>query len=335
MVKTEHLQTILHAYGLPGRILQVLPLEEMKEKNERRILYRVDLQNGLQLVCRISREERYPRTLIEQQCTFSEKLRAYGLPTARKYPLCGGKGGYVFKFQQGHVTLEQYVGADVDRADPDMLEQLGVLLGRMHRVSEQDPSPIDYAPVCGAIRQGRATFERILARSDPALLQREDVRAAQVLHDGLVCRLRATLDQLPHGAVHGDLGVFNNLVTADGKLSIIDFNLAADEPFLCDLLSCFYSSIHKYTWRDRWSGIDHRQALEGFLRGYASRRTLTGVEREQFCLVAALFDGLFYCKALLEEYGDTGDPLVLEGFRAAAEKFDPSRHGFPRETGSG
>ena len=62
---------------------------------------------------------------------------------------------------------------------------------------------------------------------------------------------------------------------------------------------------------------------------------LTGVEREQFCLVAALFDGLFYCKALLEEYGDTGDPLVLEGFRAAAEKFDPSRHGFPRETGSG
>ena len=56
MVKTEHLQTILRAYGLPGRILRVLPLEEMEEKNEQRILYRVDLQNGLQLVCRISRE---------------------------------------------------------------------------------------------------------------------------------------------------------------------------------------------------------------------------------------------------------------------------------------
>ena len=301
-------------------------MEEMEEKNERRFLYRVDLQHGLQLVCRMSREDRYPRKLIEQQCAFSEKLRAYGLPTAKKYRLYGKEGSYVFEFQHSHVTLEQYVGHDVNCINLAMLYQLGVLLGRMHYVSERDPSLIDYAPVSGAIRENKATFERILIRSDPALLQREDVRAAQILHDRLICQLRATLDELPHGAVHGDLGIFNNVVTVDGKLSIIDFNLAGDEPFLYELLSCFYSSIHKYTWRERWKGIDRQQALEGFLRGYASQRTLTDAEREQFGLASALFDGLFYCKAVLEEYGDTGDILVLEGFRAAAAKFDVSAH---------
>lgn len=331
MLKTGHLQTVLRAYGLPGQILKVLPLEEIEEKNERRFLYKVDLQNELQLVCRISREARYPKELIEQQCVFSEKLRAYGLPTAKKYRLCGRKGNYVLESEYGHVTLEQYAGADVEHADPDMFYRLGVLLGSMHSVSERDPSQIDYSPICGAIREGRANFVRILPRSDPALLQREDVRAAQALHDGLVCRLRATLEDLPHGAVHGDLGICNNVVTANGKLSIIDFNLAGDEPFLYDLLSCFYSSIHKYSWRGRWKGINQQQLLEDFLHGYASWRTLIEVEQGQFCLVAALFDGLFYCKAIWEEYNDTGNPLVLERFRAAVAKFDSSRHNCPPE----
>lgn len=329
MVKTEDLQNILRAYGIPEPIGHVLPLEEFEEENKRRFLYRVDLQDGLQLVCRISREEGYPRTLIEQQCAFSEKLRSYGLPAARKYRLCGREGSYVLASRQGYVTLEQYAGTDVDRIYPGMPYQLGNLLGWIHAISEHDPSQMDYDPVCRAIREGKAAFERILPRSEPSLLQREDVRAAQVLHDGLVCRLRARMDELPHGAVHGDLGIFNNIVTANGTLSVIDFNLAGDEPFLYDLLSCLYSSVHKYTWRDRWEGIDRQQAAEAFLRGYASRRTLTGAERDQYCPAAALFDGLFYCKAVLEEYRDTGNPQVLEKFRAAAEKFDVSRHGIP------
>jgi len=329
MIKTEYLQIILRGYGLPEQILKVLPLKEVEAKNERHFLYRVDLANELRLVCRISFGDSYSKELLEQQCEFSEKLRTYGLPIAKKYRLCDREGNYVFEFQHSYVTVEQYAGTDVDRVSLDEIYQLGVLLGGMHHISECDPSQIDYAPVCSAIREGRANFNRILARSDPALLQREDVRAARILHDELICRLRAMLDELPHGAVHGDLGIFTNVVTADEALSIIDFNLARDEPFLYDLLSCFYSSIHKYTWRDRWKDIDRQQALERFLRGYASRRTLAKAEREQYCLVAALFDGLFYCKAILEEYGNTGNPLVLDHFCAATAKFDFSRHGYP------
>lgn len=329
MVDTAYLGSILRAYGISEQIIAVVPLEETDEGEELRLLYRLDLQSGLRLVCRISREARYPGTLVEQQSRFSEKLRSYGLPTAKKYRVLAGANSFVLDAQGCRVTLEQYVGADLDTVTLHTFFQLGLFLGQIHSVSERDPSPMDYAPMYQAIQQGRATFDRVLARSDPALGQHQDVRAVQALHDALVCRLREGGDRLPRGAVHGDLGAFNNLVTMEGRLFIIDFNLAGEEPFLFDLLSCFYASIYKYAWRGRLQGIDHRQAFSQFLWGYASRRKLTHEEVQQFGLAAALFDGLFYCKAILEEYSDTNDASVLGRFSAALEKFDPSRHRCP------
>lgn len=334
MVQTAHLRTILMAYGISEEITAVVPLEEIDKAEELRLLYKINLQNDLQLVCRISREAHYSKKLMEQQSLFSEKLRAYGLPTAKKYRLyAANEPSFVFDFQNCHVTLEQYVGIDLDTVELQTFYQLGTFLGNIHFISEHDPSQIDYSPIYRAIREGRATFNRVLAHSDPALGQRQDVKAVQALHDEMVFRLREGLAQLPHGAVHGDLGAFNNLVTMGGRLSIIDFNLAGDEPFLCDLLTCFYASIYKYTWRDRLQGIDHQQAFSQFLLGYASRRKLTHEELQQFSLAAALFDGLFYCKAILEEYSDTGDASVLGRFSTAMEKFDPSRHCCPLEPG--
>lgn len=331
---TGTIRTILRQYGFREDISEIVPLQETEIPGRLRILYRIRLEDDRDLVCRISCEEHCPGKLIEQQSIFSEKLRSHKIPVAKKYT-AGSRYCITenYKGRQCSVTLEEFAGTDVTEMDEQLFGQLGRLLGRMHAVSLDDPSKIDFSPIGMAIRSGRARFSRLLENTGIDGQELPGIRKTAAEHDRLVYLLGNVLDSLPHGAVHGDLGISNNLVTSKGKLFIIDFNLAGDEPFLCDLFSCFYSSVYGYKWRDRLPGIDRRKAYEEYISAYCGQRPLTGMEKTWFGAASALFDGLYYCKEIIEEYCSTGDAGCLDKMDSAPMHFDVALHSWHQKKG--
>ena len=151
-----------------------------------------------------------------------------------------------------------------------------------------------------------------------------------LMHDKLVETLVPIWNTLPAGAVHGDLGIYNNLMQTKYGLGIIDFNRSGDEVFLGDALSAFYASVHKLSWQERLSAISKDEALHVFLSGYGSQRILTTVETEYYHLVAALFDGLFYCKSAIELWNIGDWNGAVKNMRMGDMHFDPDMHAVPQ-----
>ena len=200
------------------------------------------------------------------------------------------------------------------------------MLGKMHFISEKDPTEIGYSHISKSIIMGRARFANLYHGIEREIEKLNDIKEIESLHDELVHKVKIILKGLPHGAVHGDLGIFNNIVTMNGKVYIIDFNLAGDEAFLCDMLCCFYSSIYKFAEKKIY--IDISEAYSYFIKGYFEYRKFSYIEIENFSIISALFDGLFYSKSIIKEYNDNRNASVLEKLRCAKDKFDLQNHIF-------
>lgn len=328
-IDSNTIQKILYQYGIKEKILNIVSLQESRNQGQIRLLFQISLSNYSKLVCRISNEKGFTKKLIEQQCCFSEKMRKNGIPVAKKYK--ASDNYCIENIYEGYmccVTLEDYAGLDLQKVTLETFGQLGRLMGQMHAASEHDPSEIDYSVIGKAIKNLDAKFDRILANADPAVQKLSCIKKIGEKHDGLIHTLRNKLDQLPHGAVHGDLGAFNNLVHKDGKIFIIDFNLAGDEPFLCDMLACFYSSIYKYSWKEELEKIDYEKAFSTYIQEYNYQRQLTKLEKSCFGVTAALFDGLYYCKSIIEEYSKTQNMECLEKFKTVWKHFDETKHDY-------
>ena len=322
------MRKILQEYGFFGELRDLSPLQLTRNSGHIRSIYLVTLEGNLKIVCRISNEAHFPEKIVEQQCIFSEKLRENGIPVARKYK--AKSGNYCIMFSVNSlmccVTLEEYVGTEFKDVSLETFKMLGTLLGKMHFLSEHNPSEINYSTIGSAIRTDSARFSKLMVNSGLPIYNCSCIRELGAKHDALVLQLKRVLDDLPHGAVHGDMGVYNNLCIKNEIVSIIDFNLASDDPFLCDMFSCIYSSIYKNSQKCRLAGIDIDKAFCQFVLAYRSQRQLSNVEKNVYSTAAALFDGLYYCKAIIEEYSTTNDTSTLEQFNYAWTHFEPSSH---------
>lgn len=109
-------------------------------------------------------------------------------------------------------------------------------------------------------------------------------------------------------------------------IGVIDFNLAGTEAFLGDMLAAFYASIHKCTWQEKLTGINKDQAYQLFFKAYLAERKFTVLEKSAFSKAAALFDGLFFFKAIVEEWDITHDIDVLARLNEAIFHFDTENH---------
>ena len=313
----------MQIYGVGASLVNVHQLQcGFNNFSLLRNVYRLDTSDGQQLVCRISCAPHYPVDLIERQSAFAMLLLANGVPTPQK--LCAAEF-YCIRWPQAeselHVTLETYMGSDLESADLDTFNTLGSLVGQMHVAAQKHPAHLGFSTTARDILTGRACYANILRRAH-ALPQTSAIRDATRLHDALVSILRPMWNKLPRGAVHGDMGIYNNLVSSHKGLAVIDFNLAGDEVFLGDLLATYYSSIHKYNWQDRLINIDRPAAKKVFLAGYVAHRKLTMLEEQNFLTIAALFDGLFYSKAAIERWNESPIPTSLTHFEKVSALFE-------------
>lgn len=321
---------ILNRFNIRNKVLEIHCIQESENNENYRGLFQITTENKV-YVCRISNEKNFPMPLVEKQSQFAMILHANGVNTARKYRCQNNYCiHHLINGIEMQITLEEYIGEDLSDVGIGFLKEFGEVLGRVHSVSSKHPFVIGRSFISDYIQNDKARFSKILEKAEPPLPDFPYVHIAEKLHDNLVHELAKNWHLLPMGAVHGDLGVFNNLMNTASGVGIIDFNLAGDEAFLGDVLSSYYASIHKYLWKDLFSGLNELNAFLIFWEGYSEHYSVSEIEIEYFPQVSALFDGLFYCKCAIEVWNNGFQEEALLMIKASNKHFDPSVHPFPQ-----
>lgn len=328
----DEAQYVLDRFHIAENVFACTPIQENFSIGCVRLIYIIQTREGGRWICRLTDDVHYPKHIIEKQSIFASLLYKNGVRTPFKVQ-ADGKYCLTMELRQKtlNVTLETFYGRDLDYVNVEVFRWVGMLLGKMHAISEKFPVRIGSSTISGAIQNNRADLSFVFKRELPHFLQDSRAHVLIKMHNSLVKDLQNIWNTLPKGAVHGDLGVFNNLVEASGGIGVIDFHLAGDEVYLGELLISFYSSIHKFTWRDKLSFIQLDEAYTAFLSGYSEERKLTLKELSVFPVVSALFDGLFYCKAVIEAYNVSKNPRNLKKFNDAAIHFSVTAHPVPQE----
>lgn len=300
------------------------PLQETIMNEERRLIYRVETSNGGQWVCRLTRETAFPRRLIEQQSQFAMMLYDNGILTPWKAQSDGQfcVEMYVEGFAY-HVTVESYLEGRQTPPSPTPVTEFGKLIGKTHALSKKFHADIDFSVIGNAIASGKARLSTILSFSNTPIPDTPSVKYAVTLHDNLILELSTFWRKLPQGRVHGDLGIFNNIIYTKSGMGIIDFNLSGKEAYLADAMSAYYSSCHKC----EESAFGDNELCD-FLSGYASEYRFCASERRAFSSLAALFDGLYFCKKIIQRWNANPNMDVLMSFQDAPRHFSPNRHIF-------
>lgn len=321
---------ILNRYDIWDTVLEIKSIQESENKENYRGLFRITTEKKI-FVCRISNEKNYPMPLVEKQSQFAMLLHSCGVNTAKKYV---SQGNYCIKHLingiEMLISLEEYIGEDISDINISILKEFGKIIGKIHSISSKHLFVIGKSFISDYIQNDKARFSKILEKASPPLPNLSYVHMVELLHDNLVHELAKKWHLLPTGAVHGDLGAFNNLMQTANGVGIIDYNLAGDEAYLGDVLSSFYASIHKYLWKDLFSTISESNAFLMFWEGYSEYYSISEIEMAYFSQVSALFDGLFYCKCAIEIWNDGFQEEALSMIKASIKHFDPSAHPFPQ-----
>lgn len=326
MITHVEAERFLHMFGIEDEIVSVECLQESEYTAGFRYIDKI-ITTDRTWVCRISKESQYSVFLVEMQSRFAMLLRKNGIITAKKLQ-CNHAYCIETPFRNTlvQITMEECLGKDFSDLTVNTFQQFGTLLGKMHFISEYYSAKIGKSYIAEAIYSHKAVFSAVLAKAVVPFPKLKELETIEHIHDQLISELSQVWNILPFGAVHGDLGLYNNLLETDFGLGVIDFNLAGDEVYLADALSSFYASIHKYSWHSKMQKVDRKKALADFLAGYCKERIFTSFEQNQFSKIAALFDGLFFCKATVEMWNDGYCDAALARMPEALFYFNPETH---------
>lgn len=301
----EDFNSIIAIYGIHSEAIKFKELQSILSDKNIRLIYIIQTKDKQRFVCRITHESHYPIWLIQKQSLFAMCLYNNGISTAQKLHCNGNyciqwrKNGIVFS-----ITLERYAGNDLKTVNIDTFRVLGELLGHTHAISQMYKQSIGFSFTMNAINTGRAKYKNIFINAKDIYLCEVEISKAAYLHDSLIHILRTIWPALPQGAVHGDLGLFNNILMSKNRFVIIDFNLSGDEAYLFDLMTTFYSSFYKFCSKKEFYSVNVLSLLHIFLKGYIKYRKLTTFEKQNFKLISALVNGIFYTKYLIKQYHD-------------------------------
>ena len=210
------------------------------------------------LVLMIFEEYRVERAeLVARQAAW---LADHGVPTPR--PLAAPDGRLLLDRRGRAWTLQPFVEGHDLVPTPAVLEDLGRGLARLH-LAPEPPGLV------GEFGMGFALFDELFARAEaddawsPFLegLQRDAVQLREVIPD-----------DLPRGAIHGDLFPDNVRFDGDRLRAILDLEELCRDWLALDLAMAFVGC----GWED---GRPVRERWEALVRGYESLRSLERAER--------------------------------------------------------
>ena len=329
MIDTNTFQNVFGKFELGQDIVEYQLIQETSDIYDEKLIYFVKNSENKCYVCRYYYGGHYSESVIEQQSNFAMTLYKNGIITPLKYK---HNGHYCIKILINNkmylVTLEDYLLGQSFEMSPQLFGKLGRLLGKLHSISENNPTKINYSIIDDGFKSGTAKFDKILNKAVKPIIKNETIYQISKTHDGLVNELMKEWWMLPKGSVNGDLSVFNNIIDVNHEIGIIDFDLAGNETYLGDMLITFYSSLYQcFTVSEKYLH-QIQEISKQYFDEYCSQRKLTEIELSIFSKTAALFDGLYFCKMIVDEWNYTQNESILKKIDEAHRYFDVSLHDF-------
>ncbi len=184
---------------------------------------------------------------------------AHGVPAPR--PIAARDGTSIGTLcGKPAAIVERLPGRSVGQAEPAQCAALGSLLGRMHCAVDGFGATRTSARGACWRAQVAARLEGHIDDPDLDLMQQELARQAT-----------APLGGLPAGVVHGDLFRDNVLFDDSTLTGVIDFYLAAEEPFVYDL------AVVALDWCFR-KGVCEPALARPLLQAYRVERAVSAAE---------------------------------------------------------
>jgi homoserine kinase type II len=186
-------------------------------------------------------------------------VAAHDVPAPRPIPARNGASIGTLCGKPAAI-VERLPGRSVGQADLAQCTALGSLLGRMHR------AVADFGATRASAR-GAGWRAQVAAR----LVDRIDEPDRELMQQELALQATAPLAGLPAGVVHGDLFRDNALFEGARLTGVIDFYLAAEEPFVYDL------AVVALDWCFL-DGVCSPALCQQLLRAYCRERAVSSTE---------------------------------------------------------
>lgn len=311
-VETGVVEELLGRFGFHGPVAEQKSYIHYVDEKILKIIFRVTLEDGRMLVMKLLNEDEDPaqeRQKIEAQSAFSERMRAGGIRTPRRYPAEGvWCVPYTYRGQACNVTLEDWCGEEIREITPETAERIGALMGRMHILSLEQGCRIGCGTLFSAAYWNDVdSYPEFCKFCEDERLNQRVVAEIKALREQRLERIRALWETLPKSAVQGDISI-NNLVSGPDGLIVFDYNNAGDEVLVSDLVMEGLLTAYEM---DLPAGVDAaaREALfPAFLRGYLSVRSLSEAEAAAAWEIYTMYHSLWFTRIVYNE--DSLDKLL-------------------------
>lgn len=310
MIKIEsvHLQAALRYFEIEGTIKNIKILtneqEERRGKLAVRIVTEVELDSGKKLIVKFLNEREFildvthlqiTTETIEKQSAFSEILRENGMILPPKYQK---NGYYCMPFwidgMPLDVTIEEFLGKPLEKFSPELFYQYGCILGQIHKISLEQHCKIGFSIVFQELMDGRTDFRKIFSGLPKEILPEPLIEQIAQYHDQYKKQVIAAWPNLPRSAVQGDLYSNNNVSVTEKGIGFYDFNVAADEVLLGDMLHVWFRTVYDSNNEDQIENWNLNKCWRDYQCGYFKYRRWTKEEESALPGAMMLLDMIYH-----------------------------------------
>lgn len=307
VISKKDVNNILENYEIENykSIISIETLQYYQVESRVCIVLMIETNLGKKFVIKLISSELLCDEQEEEQAKFSEFLRINDIPIPHKYK---AKNKYVnsftFENEKFYVTVEDYWGENLNIISLESTAILGKLLAKMHELSIAHDYHLTKGSIYRALISGRVGIDKIW-ESPRVLIDFGIYEKIKFTHEKAIITIGKMWKELPINAVHGDLGLLNNITIHNNQYGIIDFNLSGDEVLLSDMLITWYSSVYSFNLALNLTRSDIKKNRKKFFGAYISNRNLTINEKEDFYNMACIINGIYFNRfvALLANKG--------------------------------
>jgi Ser/Thr protein kinase RdoA (MazF antagonist) len=273
-----------------------------EQAHEAKFIVKVDLFSHEPVIVKFIRQNRNPRHVIEEQSRFSEQLRKHGILTAKRYK-CGGVYCSVYPCNglDLDVTVEDYMGAEIERIDHELAYKIGDLMARNHHIAAENNLHINAGTLFNVTGYNEVSgYPAFIKWGTDGLIDKNIFNAICSVYDERFGRIQAVWDSLPKYATQGDYST-NNLTYIGEDLGIFDYNNAGDETLAGDMILEGLLIAYEHDLAEGLTDNDRLGLFKSFASGYLNRRPFSEAEKRVADDIYALSRGLWFTRIM---YGD-------------------------------